>query len=175
MHDNIQTEITSSTLTFLKERLQVIFNELSVLSTTLYLISITTITLQKNHSKINDTAALFIPAPPPACSTTTPSLARLHTAPSFSPFIFSTLHRSCSSSSGDPCHKRLHHFLCTIRPHKSIKQPVLGCVEVSVCIKPFHEYLLAWSLCVWLRVPVCIHICVCMRWPMAVHLKHIHL
>lgn len=60
------------------------FNELSFLSSTLYLICITTITLQNNHSKINDTAALFIPAPPPQH----PPLARLYTASFFLSFHF---------------------------------------------------------------------------------------
>lgn len=146
-----------------KERPQVIFNELPVLSTSPYLICITTITLQNIPSKINDTAALFVPAAPhsapqhhpPRLASILPPLSLL----SFS----STLHRSCSSFSGDPCHKWLHHFPCTIGADKPIKHPKLWCVVESVCIKLFHDCLLVWSL------SVRVDFCVCMRvsgwWP----------
>ncbi len=85
--------------------------------------------------------------------------------------VSSVLHRSCSSFSGDLCHKWLHHFPCSIGAGKPIKLPPLCCVGESVCVCVCHAF--PWgsvsvkSECVTVRA--CVHTYLCVhvsgRWP----------
>lgn len=143
-----------------------------VLSASLHLICITTITLENNHSKINDTAAVFLPPPsphpapqhPPLLASTLPSLPLffifLHSPSLLFFFLRQSLSQEITSFS---VHNRYAQTNAT-----------LFC-ECQCMSSFFNKYLLVWSLCVWLYVPVWTHISVCMWVADGYAFKHIYL
>lgn len=148
------TKNTTSTLTSWKDRLQQNSNWLSIFSAGLYLICITTITPQNNHSKINETAALLIPAPhPPGPPLDSSTLLGSH--PDRLLLFFSAHRRSRSFFLWRSVSKKITSFFTDNRG-----TPTSEGVHILLCVK--WVSLRAQPLCVC--VSVCVHADVSCQW-----------